>query len=152
MDWRSWDRTISDPGLLQLISYWEKQRGSAFAPPRRGIDPLDFVPVLGDVAIIEVLRDPLRFRYRLHGSKLATRTHADLTGHLIDDIEDPIFREDLREMLTEICETRSPWSGCGSRNEAHGSGRFEAAALPLSEDGETVTMMLTCWRCMDEDR
>jgi hypothetical protein len=150
MDWRSWDRAISDPGLLQLIAYWEKKRESGFAPSRRSIDPLDFVFVLGDVALIEVLHEPLRFRYRLYGTKMARRSQVDLTGRLTDDIAEPIFRQSLREILSEICETRRPWTGRGSRLMPHGSGRFEAAILPLSEDGTTINMMLSCWRWMDE--
>src|SRR4051812_11525552 len=149
MDWRSWDREVSDPGLLQLIAYWEGKRGERFAPPRRSIDACDLLPVLGDIAIMDVLQDPLRFRYRLHGTRLVMRGHVELTGRTTDDLPEPLFRQAVRELFTEVCETRRPWTGCGNRVLAAGVGGFEVGVLPLSEDGETVTMLLACWRCTD---
>src|SRR6266404_7493121 len=142
MDWRSWDRQVSDSGLLQLIAYWQEKRGPSFAPARKSIDPLDLGYVLGDVALMEVERDPLRFRYRLHGSNLATRSHADMTGRSIEEIADPDFRATLRDILTEVCQSRAPWFARANRVWADGPGDFEAAVLPLSEDGESVTMIL----------
>jgi hypothetical protein len=151
MNWRCWERKVSDPGLLQLIDYWQEKRGTRFAPPRKSIDPLDLGFVLGDVALLEVGREPLNFRYRLHGSNLVLRTHVDLTGRSIEEIRDPGFRNALREILTEIVQQRAPWVANGKESWTNGVGNFEAAMLPLSEDGESVSMIISCWRCLGYD-
>jgi len=148
MDWRSWDGEVSDPGLRQLRAYWEERRSGCFAPARRSIDPVDLACVLGDVALIEVERDPLRFRYRLHGTNLVKRTNVDMTGRSTEEVRDPEFRRLLREILTEVYASQRPWQARANRSWLKGPGDFEVLLLPLSEDGESVTMILSCWRCL----
>jgi len=54
-------------------------------PSRRDIDPVEIRYVLGWVMLIDALRDPVRFRVRLHGTGMATEAHYDLTGKFIDE-------------------------------------------------------------------
>src|SRR3954470_11208577 len=83
---------IAEPRLQKLYAYWAKVRGTRALPARRDIDPLDFGYVLGHVTLIDVLRDPLRFRVRLHGSETANRANHEMTGKLLDELPGGDFR------------------------------------------------------------
>ena len=50
--------------------------------------------------LVDVLRDPVRFRVRLHGSDMARRASYDLTGKFLDDL--PIA--DYRDYVIDRCE------------------------------------------------
>jgi hypothetical protein len=64
-DVRDLPSQIEDRRLAQLYDYWLSRKGSRRFPSRGDIDPLDFRYVLGHVMLVDVLRDPVRFRVRL---------------------------------------------------------------------------------------
>ena len=68
---------IADPRLRRFYDYWTGKCGERRFPARRDIDPLDFPYVLGNLMLVDVLRDPQRFRVRLHGTNLVARMHYD---------------------------------------------------------------------------
>jgi hypothetical protein len=49
---------IEDERLLRLFAYWTEKAAGRVCPARRDIDPLEFDYLLGDISLIEVLRDP----------------------------------------------------------------------------------------------
>ncbi|MBX6321162.1 MAG: PAS domain-containing protein [Rhodospirillaceae bacterium] len=55
-------KSIEDERLRRLFAYWREKAAGRIGPARRDIDPLDFHYLLGDIALVEVLRNPLRFR------------------------------------------------------------------------------------------
>ena len=77
-DLRELPSQIEDRRLARLYDYWLSRKGTRRFPSRRDIDPVDFHYVLGHVMLIDVLRDPLRFRVRLHGSDMARWANYDL--------------------------------------------------------------------------
>src|SRR5258706_10564796 len=83
---------IRELRLKRLFAYWCAARQGRLMPSRRALDPLDFWYVLGPVMLIDVLREPLRFRFRLHGTEITQRVHYDLTGKLLDEIPDAEYR------------------------------------------------------------
>lgn len=54
-------------------------------PSRADIDPVGLRFAMGCMILINVLREPLRFRYRLTGTLLARFLKRDLTGKLLDE-------------------------------------------------------------------
>jgi hypothetical protein len=64
---------IGESSLRRLYSYWSDRRGARLAPSRHDIDPMDFRYLRGNIMIVDVLRDPLRFRVRLHGTEMVRR-------------------------------------------------------------------------------
>src|SRR5215471_13459596 len=83
---------IREPRLKRLFAYWCAAKRGRRMPARRDLDPLDFPYALGYVMLVDVLREPLRFRVRLHGTEITRRVFYDLTGKLLDDIPDPEYR------------------------------------------------------------
>lgn len=70
--------------LVDLYDYWTAKRGSRRAPTRADIDPLDIPELLPYLTLIDVLRDPLRFRYRLVGTAVVEALERDATGRFAD--------------------------------------------------------------------
>jgi len=133
--------------LQRLLAYWNARRGSRWAPRRGDIDPMDFVYVLSHVALLDVLPGPppaaLRFRYRVYGTGLAAMDGFDMTGRLIDDWPTPEFRDLLQASHRDVAEARAPRLRV---RQSVIDGRLrvqEGLQLPLSEDGLTVSMILT---------
>lgn len=135
---------IRHPELLRLYDYWDKRRNGRRFPSRADIDPLDLKFVLGNVTLVDVLHDPLRFRFRLTGSLFTQRMGLDLAGKFVDDIPDIPYREKVQAIFSKMAESGEPSISLNERiieGEPH---KFEVLRLPLSEDGSTVTMLLTC--------
>lgn len=133
---------FTEPSLQRLCEYWlERRRGRRY-PKRADIDPLDFTYLLGSVMLVDVLRNPLRFRMRVHGSEMTRRAHYDLTGKLLDELPNADYRNYVIGRCTKLVETGEPALVHGDRVLDGRSYRYEALWLPLSENGVDVTMLL----------
>ena len=55
-------------------------------PPRSAIRPDEIVKQLPSVALLDVVGDPPRFRFRLFGTQLVAAYGQDLTGKFVDEI------------------------------------------------------------------
>jgi hypothetical protein len=133
---------FGEPSLCRLYEYWLERRRGRRHPRRADIDPLDFTYLLGNVMLVDVLRNPLRFRMRVHGSEMTRRAHYDLTGKLLDQIPIADFRTYVIERCTKLVETGEPALVHGERVLDARRYRYEALWLPLSETGIDVTMLL----------
>jgi hypothetical protein len=112
-------------------------------PARSSFDVLDLKYILGNLNLLDVLRDPLRFRYRVHGTSCVTLLGYDMTRKFVDDYPDPVHRARVRRNLTAVVESREPRCDFGERAVVDGRTiLFEALILPLAEDGETVDMLM----------
>jgi hypothetical protein len=136
-----------DPRLRDLLRYWSRKRSSRRWPSRADIDPLDLKPVLGHINMIEAVpqpEGPPRFRYRLFGTEFVFYHGHDLTGHWLDEIADPGFRAELIAMYTGIVQSGEMRMLSYDYMLATGPHRFQALALPLSEDGRSVGLIMVC--------
>ena len=137
------EQQIRHPKLRRLFGYWDSRRGERAMPARRDLDPVDFAYALPGIVLIDVLHKPLRFRARLVGTMVVTRLGYDLTGHMIDELRDPTYRETILASYREVVAARRP--SVVQRDEvAEGrSFRYEVLRLPLSSDGEEIDMLMT---------
>lgn len=55
---------LHHPNLVQLFHHWQTMRGTRPMPRRADFDPASLPLLLGNLILVDVLRDPLRFRYR----------------------------------------------------------------------------------------
>jgi hypothetical protein len=129
--------------LQRMLVYWQSKCGGHAMPARADIDPLEFAWGLGNVSLLDVERDPLQFRYRLAGSKLARIMEVDLTGRSIDDIRQVEFRNLMRRHLQELVETAQPSIYCISIANGGGPQTYVRLALPLRGADGGVAMILT---------
>jgi hypothetical protein len=133
---------IRHPHLDRLYRYWNERRGRRALPARRDIDPLDFSYLLGNIILVDVLREPLRFRVRLHGDALAIRAGYDFTGKFLDQPPISDYRAYAIERCKGIVETGRPLAVEHNRVLDGRPHHYEALWLPLSDDGENVNKLL----------
>ncbi|MGB8181674.1 MAG: PAS domain-containing protein [Stellaceae bacterium] len=134
------------PALVQLHNDWERRRRGRLMPARADFDPIDLKYVLGNLTMVDVLRDPVRFRIRLHASNVAARVGFDLTGKELDAITDPHYRKLVRDHYVAVVERRSPVLEFRNRVMTDNVClHCEVLALPLADDGATVDRIMSAF-------
>lgn len=137
--------SIRSPLLQRLHQDWESRRRGRRMPARADFDPVDLKYVLGYLSLIDVQRDPLRFRFRIHASNIAGRVGFDLTGKDVDAIADVHYRKLVRAHYIAVVEQRRPVVEFRDRVMTDKVClHCEVLALPLGNDGETVDRIMTC--------
>jgi len=96
------DLAIVSPTLQRIHQDWQNRRNGRTLPSRASFDIVDFKYILGNLNLVEVLRDPLRFRYRVHGTNCASLLGYDMTWKFVDDYPDPVYRA----RAAELCRRR----------------------------------------------
>lgn len=133
---------VKSPSLQQLYRDWERWRGARRFPSRANIDPLALRYILGDLSLVEVHREPLRFFYRIHATASTERMGFDLTGKFLDQCADDTRREIVNGGLTACLESRKPLSAYNERTMASRvAGHLEVLILPFSSDGENIDLI-----------
>ena len=134
--------TTASELLLGLFDYWDKKRAGRRMPARGDIDPVDIPTIMPSLIICEVEPEPLRFRYRLVGTRLTELVHRDVTGRYIDE---SIYGDNVdvvRGPFVEAYQTRAPVAVRGRLSWNNIEREVACLALPLSNDGEAVNMVL----------
>lgn len=138
------DLQIAHASLRQLYAYWDEKRAGRRFPARADIDPVEIGFVLGNLSLIDVLHDPLRFRFRLQGTLSVSRLGYDMTGKFADEIPDPEYRQVVRETYERLVREARPMRDLRKTSYDHKSHRYEIVWLPLSDDGTTINMLIAC--------
>lgn len=133
---------IRDPRLRQFYDYWMSKRGERRMPARRDINPLDFPYVLGNLMLMDVLRDPQRFRVRLHGVNVVARMHYDMTGKLLDEVPRPEWRAYILDRCRGLAASGEPLLLLNDLLLDGWTSRYEALWLPFSDDGVHVNLLV----------
>jgi hypothetical protein len=139
-DTPSWHRKVS-----ALRDYWQARRpGPDLLPSRAHIDPADIPTLLPNIFLLDVLESPLRFRYRLAGTKLLYAGGRELTGLLMEDAHPNLFiaspYADYPACVREHRVSRRLGSPVFDWDREHV--RIERLLLPLATDGTRVDMIL----------
>lgn len=133
---------LRDQRIVRLYAYWCARRGERALPARADLDPAEFAYVLGNLVLMEVQREPLRFRYRLHGVNLVMRDGYDMTGRWLHDHPEPEYRTRIEQTYGEVARTARPAHGVRDIVVDGRMRRYESLVLPLGHDGTTVDMIL----------
>ena len=134
---------IRAPALRRLYDDWQARRRGREFPARGDFDAPDLKYVLGNIAMFDVAYDPLRFRFRLHGSRIAQRVGYDMTGKDFEEMPAPGLRQEMRRHFTTVLETRAPRVEIRAREVgAEGVIDCEVLVLPLSRDGATIDILM----------
>jgi hypothetical protein len=137
------DLKIISPTLQRVHEDWQNRRSGRTLPARASFDVLDLKYILGSLNLVDVLRDPLRFRYRVHATNCVMLLGYDMTRKFVDDYPDPAYRARVRRNFAGVVESREPRCDLGKREVVDGRTiRFEALILPLAADGEIVDMLM----------
>jgi hypothetical protein len=134
------------PLIKQLVAYWEKKRGMRLAPCRADVDPVELRMHLPNIFMVDVLDGGVDFRYRLIGTAIVAGLGRDSTGKRLSELyrDRPKVLARLLERFNLVVTQRRPvftrgqvyWLPDASLR------RFVSGAVPLSDDGATVDIVL----------
>jgi hypothetical protein len=134
---------IESPILRRFFEYYLEKRGTRAFPARRDLDPVDFPYALGDITLVDVRYEPLKFHFRLDGSRHVQRFGFDLTGRPLDDFPYPEMRDAIFESYREVVEAREPRRYHRDLESGDRWFRYETLLLPLSDDGQSINMLIS---------
>lgn len=134
---------ITDATLRRVFDYWQAKIKDGRLPARMDIDPLDLPFVMGNMILVDVERDPWRFRYRLAGSRVTNRLGFDPTGKYLDEHPDPNHRQTIQAIYTEVASTGLPKAYARDQYVDNRLRRYNVLVVPLSGDAGEVTMIMT---------
>ena len=133
------------PKVRQLYEYWQSIRPAPDRlPGRQHFDPLHIAALMPHVWMLDLIGEPMQYRYRLVGTRIAEAMQRDVTGQWYDDAH-PGARD---HPLYAFFEKRLRG---GEATWRHGKPwlhvdpdiyEIEQVALPLARDGVTVDMAL----------
>lgn len=136
------------PDLVRLLAYWQLRCGGRAFPRRADIDPLDFSYMLPRIALTEVheagiAETPRRYRLRVVGSWWHATAGAELTGIWIEDLPLANQRRISIEAYERMIAARRPTVTVRDAWVDERKLSYEIMHLPLSEDGQRISMILT---------
>jgi hypothetical protein len=133
------------PSVRVLHDYWRQIHPQEGLPGRQHFEPLAVAPLLPHLRLVEVHRDPLRFRYRLLGTQVDAVHGTSLAGYWLDEAfaSAPRGRALLAE-YARVAETGEPMWRRGAPNVVPEPecAELEVLRLPLAADGRAVDMIL----------
>ena len=131
-------------GVRTLYEYWCSIAPPGRLPGRRHFDPLDVPTLLPNLWLVEVHRNPLRFFYRLVGSKIEEFAGERLTGlWFAQRLAGPALQQ-VNMAMQAVIENREPsWRRGKPRIRWEKDHMvIERLYLPLAENGVDVDMIL----------
>lgn len=80
------DLGSAPPALREGLAYWDRARGARSMPARAEIEPRAIVRILPNLMLLDVLREPLDFRYRLVGTRIDHYAADRYTGKRMSEV------------------------------------------------------------------
>ncbi len=142
-DFKSADAIVGEkPRALHAL--WEKLAGDRLAPKREEITlslARNLTPWLWTIDVVDGGAD---FRFRLAGDRIIQFLGEHHPGTLLSGLPKNPFYERIRHTLAHCVEHKRPVAFGPVRSEYGGKEHWEieAVALPLSEDGKTVSCVI----------
>lgn len=128
--------------IHRLNEYWQaKAKGKV--PSRSDVDPVDVRELLPNLMMIDMVGDPVRFRYRLVGTRVVQYTGFDFTGRCLDEMvfQGRDFIEQCYRRL--VAEKRPIFGHYAWLVRSRHFGQCEFGLFPLSDDGTRVNRGLS---------
>ncbi len=134
---------FDDPRLDDIHRYWLEKHRDGRLPRRADIKPAELGGDVRHVNLIDVLREPLRFRHRLVGSAIIEWLGRDITGHMVDETLYGPFTAEIIASLTRVVATRRPFRRLARLDWNNQKWlQMESVELPLAGDDGQVEMIL----------
>jgi hypothetical protein len=138
--------TLENPTLSLLRAYWNAKRGDRTMPGRADIRPSELKEHLAWVIMADVLPGGEDFRYRLIGTLVTEYFLTEATGKTVTESFEkmgPAVTHAVLAVMRTAARSRVPLHAFGDADAfAVGYEAFDAIFLPLSDDGETVNVIL----------
>jgi hypothetical protein len=144
---RHTDRSSWNPKIARFFDYWLSIKPARGLPGRQHFDPLDIADIMPRIWMLDVLRDPLRYRYRLVGTKEVATLQREVTGLMFDEVH-PHLRGTgeafgrLDEVALRGVATYRHGGVVAIHHKEHLD--VENCVVPLARDGRTFDIILAC--------
>lgn len=141
------DLAAAHPKVLHCLNYWQGLKpASGGLPGRRDLNPMAIPDLLPHLWLLDVKRQPKRYRYRLVGGALVD---AGLGAKRGDYFDEKVRSQDLPALLAVLDQVSDQgmvdWRrGPPSIDHDRFIARLERVLLPLSSDGESIDVILGC--------
>ncbi len=135
----------ADPRLRRLYDYWRSVHPPGGGlPGRQHIDPCDMVPLLRWIWMMDVHRNPLRFRYRLLGTEQVNAMERDFTGRWIDEVHPQFVSSVSYAQYVKSVERGEPGylKGPPPYHVSKDFMQVERLLVPLARNGKDVDILL----------
>ncbi|MBL8706963.1 MAG: PAS domain-containing protein [Rhodospirillales bacterium] len=133
------------PTIRALYEHWLSIHPASGLPGRQHFDPVAVPRLLANVWLLDLERDPWRFRYRVIGSALVQAGTPVRTGDWLHEVlPDKAQRAGMEALFLQAIESRAPAWRRGAPTIAHDRfiSELEVIVLPLARDGVTVDNLL----------
>jgi hypothetical protein len=136
------DLEVDDDRLRRLFAYWLEKRGDRLFPAKAEIDPVEFPYILGYVTLVDVEREPRRYRFRLDGSILVALSGTDYTGRYLNELPGAEYVAFITETYDRVVDSGEPYRY--RKNELLDQQLFseETLILPLGDSPPKVDMLV----------
>ena len=133
---------VNSDRLSRLFRFWKEIGGTQGLPCRADFSPeqLDFI--LGQITIVDVLRDPLNFRYRLIGTRLEEAGRRGDQGKTLDQVEPAPYRDMIRQSFRHVVDFKQPLCHHISYLHHQNLASYEQLILPFSRTGSDVEVLV----------
>jgi hypothetical protein len=132
-------------GILNALNeYWQMKCGDHALPSRADLDPAEFRYALGNVSLIDVLLDPLRFRIRVIATNVEARFDRPLTGTYLDDLPEPENARLWDKVYRTVVRTGKPQTCVGRVVEDGVERMYRGTIWPLASNHQDIDMLLCC--------
>jgi hypothetical protein len=134
------DRSAWHPRCRDFHDYVQSITPAGRLPSRAQFDPTRIPPLLPQLWIVEVERDPIRLRIRLVGTKVVDALRQDSTGRYFDDAFPQARPEEYFDRyLFMILEKTATWRrGASLVDHTPAWSTVENVIMPFASDGDTV--------------
>jgi hypothetical protein len=134
---------IGEDSIAHMYRLWTARRGSRPMPAPGDLLPEEFGAALGKVNLLDVLRAPLRFVYRVRGSQIAGIIDQRMVGSSVAEMQPPEYRDMLLRHYGAAAATGRP-SLYHIRQSRHGvTSEYHRLILPLGSAAGLVERLLT---------
>jgi hypothetical protein len=126
-----------------IYRYWDSKRKGRLMPRRADLDPLDIPHFLQDIGLVDVVPNERTYVYRLIGTNEVTARGRDPTGLPVGEAYFGTSAQSVFRNYDGVTSSRAPLVDREpSVTKDHRFIQHETIFLPLSDDGEAVTMIL----------
>ncbi|MBI1244745.1 MAG: PAS domain-containing protein [Alphaproteobacteria bacterium] len=130
--------------LRSAYAYWRTKSIDGRLPGRADIDPGEMVAFLANIVLLDVLREPLDFRYRLMGTAVEAHMLRPYIGELMSTVEHQRAPSRIWSDFETVALRRRPILTDVPYVGPHRDFmRVQHVIMPLAADGETVDMVLS---------
>lgn len=133
---------LTDARIRRAYEFWDTLRDGREMPARADIDPADIVPILPFVILVDVILDPLDFRFRLAGTDVVRRFGETLTNRRLREIDTDGKYQQIFDEYALTVTRRKP--EIFTEEFVRHDGKFvkyTRLLCPLSADGQRINML-----------